>query len=72
MAVYRLFRNQAFEPETIATMTSAYADGCRPLGLDGGDQPEANAVAKQGIEFAHRGHPDPVRLRDHVLQAFQR
>jgi hypothetical protein len=72
MAVYRLFRNQAFEPETIATMTSAYADVCRALGLDDGDQPEADAVAKKVIEFAQRGERDPVRLRDRVLQAFQR
>lgn len=53
-------------------MTSAYADVCRALGLDDGDQPEANAVAKKVIEFAQRGERDPVRLRDHVLQAFQR
>ena len=70
MAVYRLFRNRAFEPETIATMTSAYADVCRVLGLDDGDQREADAVAKKVIEFAQRGERDPVRLRNHVLQAF--
>ena len=72
MAVYRLFRSKAFEPETIATMTSAYADVCRVLGLDDSDRPEADAVAKKVIEFAQRGERDPVRLRDHVLQAFQR
>jgi hypothetical protein len=72
MAVYRLFKNQAFEPETIATMTSAYADVCRMLGLDAGDRPETHAVAKKVIEFAQRGERDPVRLRNHVLQAFQR
>ena len=72
MAVYRLFKNQAFEPETIATMTSAYTDVCRALGLDDGDQSEVDAVAKKVIEFAQRGERDPVRLRDHVLQAFQR
>ena len=71
MAVYRLFRNKAFEPETIATMTSAYADVCRALGVDD-DRPEADAVAKKVIEFAQRGERDPVRLRNHVLQAFQR
>ena len=54
MAVYRLFRNRAFEPETIATMTSAYADVCRALGLDHGDQPGADAVARKVIEFAQR------------------
>jgi hypothetical protein len=71
MAVYRLFKNRAFEPETIATMTSAYADVCRALGLDDRDQPKADAIAKKVIEFAQRGERDPARLRDHVLQAFQ-
>lgn len=72
MAVYRLFRNRAFEPEAIATMTSAYADVCRALGVQDRNQAEADAVAKKVIEFAQRGERDPVRLREHVLQAFQR
>jgi hypothetical protein len=72
MAVYRLFRNKAFEPETIATMSSAYDYVCRELGLQDRDQLQANAVAKKIIEFAQRGERDPVRLRQSVLQAFQR
>jgi hypothetical protein len=72
MAVYRLFKNRAFEPETIATMTSAYTDVCRALGLNDRDQSEADAVAKKVIEFAQRGERDPVRLRNQVLEAFQR
>jgi hypothetical protein len=72
MAVYRLFRNKAFEPEAIATMTSAYADVCRELGVQDRDQLQADAVAKKIIEFAQRGERDPVRLRQSVLQAFQR
>ena len=67
MAVYRLFRNKAFEPETIATMSSAYDDVCRELGLRDRDQLQANAVAKKIIEFAQRGERDPVRLRQSVL-----
>jgi hypothetical protein len=72
MAVYGLFKNRAFEPETIATMTSAYAEVCRALGLEDSNQPEANAVARKVIEFAQRGERDPVRLREYVLQALQR
>jgi hypothetical protein len=72
MAVYRLFRNKAFEPETIEIMTSAYADVCRTLGLQDRDQSQTNAVAKKIIEFAQRGERDPVRLRQSVLQAFER
>jgi len=72
MAVYRLFKNKAFEPEAIATMTYAYADVCRALGLPDGDYPQTNVVAKKIIEFAQRGERDPARLRECVLQALQR
>jgi hypothetical protein len=80
MAVYRLFKNEAFEPETISTMTRAYADICRTLGLTDRDHPrtetlpqtenllDKNLVAKKVIEFAQRGARDPNRLRDCVLQ----
>lgn len=69
MTVYRLYKNKPFEPEALAAMTRAYADICRELGLNEGDRPEIHAVAKKVIEFAQRGDHDPVRLRDHVLQA---
>jgi hypothetical protein len=71
MAVYRLFKNKAFEPETINVMTRAYADVCQTLGLAERDDPEADAVAKKVIEFAQRGERDPVRLREHVLRALK-
>jgi hypothetical protein len=71
MAVYRLFKNKAFEPEAISIMTSAYAEVCRTLGLSGRDHPEADTVAKTVIEFAQRGERDPVRLRERVLQALR-
>jgi len=67
MAVYRLFKNRAFEPELIATMTTAYADICRALDLRDRDQLETNAVAKKIIELAQCGESDPVRLRESVL-----
>jgi len=72
MAVYRLFKNKAFEPEAIATMTAAYADVCKMLGVSDRDRPQADAVAKKVIEFAQRGERDPARLREHVLQAMRR
>jgi hypothetical protein len=54
MAVYRLFKNKAFEPEAIATMTDAYADVCRALGLRDGDHPQTNVVAKRKLSCS--GH----------------
>ncbi len=71
MTVHRLFKNEAFEPEAISTMTRAYADVCRTLGLKHDDRPGADAVAKKVVEFAQRGARDPIRLRDCVLQALR-
>lgn len=71
MTVYRLFKNKAFEPEAITVMSSAYDDVCRALGLSDRDHPQNDAVAKKVIEFAQRGERDPMRLRDHVLQALR-
>ena len=71
MAVYRLFKNQAFEPEAISGMTRAYADVCRTLGVRDGDHRETEAVAEKVIEFAQRGARDPGLLRDCVLQALR-
>lgn len=71
MTVYRLMQNKAFEPEAIATMTSAYADICRTLGVRERDHSEADAVAKKVIEYSQRGERDPVRLRESVLQALE-
>ncbi len=71
MTVYRIYKNKPFEPEAITMMTRAYADVCHELGVSEGDQSEADVVAKKVIEFAQRGDRDPVRLRDHVLQALQ-
>jgi hypothetical protein len=71
MAVYGLFRNRAFEPEAIVSMSRAYADVCRELGLGDGDRRETSRVAKTVIEFAQRGARDHVRLRDCVLEALR-
>ena len=72
MAVYRLYKDKAFEPEAITMMTSAYADVCRRLGLNDRNHPQATtAVAKKVIEFAQRGARDPARLRDCVLEALR-
>ena len=71
MAVYRLFKNKAFEPEAITIMTSAYADVCRALGLNERDPSAADIVAKKVIEFAQRGERNPARLRDWVIQALR-
>jgi len=67
MAVYRLFKNEAFEPEAISTMSDAYAEICRLLGASASR--ETDLVARTVIEFAQRGARDPIRLRACVLRA---
>jgi hypothetical protein len=71
MTVYHLYRNRAFEPETIAVMTSAYAEVCRRLGVSECDDQGTDKVAKAVIEYAQRGVSDPDRLRERVLQALR-
>jgi hypothetical protein len=84
MAVYRLFKNQAFEPEAISAMTRTYTEVCRTLGLFDGDLAdkagakatdttalEKTRVAKTVIEFAQRGARDHRQLRDCVLDALK-
>jgi hypothetical protein len=71
MAVYRLFKNEAFEPEAISSMTRVYDDVCRTLGVSDRDQRRADIVARTVIEYVQRGVRDPVGLRDRVLQALQ-
>ena len=71
MAVYRLFRNEPFEPEAIVSMTRVYADVCQALGLSEADHHQTNVVAAKVIEFAQRGARDPMLLRDCVLQSLR-
>jgi hypothetical protein len=87
MPIYRLFKNEAFEPEAISAMTRTYAEVCRALGLSDGDAAEAGGartvakpiektvdrarVAKTVIEYAQRGARDHTRLRDCVLEALK-
>jgi len=71
MPVYRLFKNQPFEPEALSAMTRTYAEVCHMLGVSDRDQSRTNAVARTVIEFAQRGARDPKRLRDCVLRALR-
>ena len=71
MTVYRLFKNEAFEPEAIVNMTRVYADVCETLGLSDTDHGETTVVAVKVIEFAQRGARDPILLRDCVLDALR-
>jgi hypothetical protein len=67
MPVHGLIRNEAFEPEMIELMGSAYEAACLRLGAA---QPATvlETVAKRIIEAAHRGERDPEALTAFALR----
>jgi hypothetical protein len=69
MAIYRLLKFYAFEPEMIASMTAAYEDALRALQLADREDPITEVVAKSIIEVAQQGETDPVRLCQLALES---
>jgi hypothetical protein len=72
VAIYRLLRERAFDPDAIEVMTFAFEDVCRELGLAQREDPLRDIVAKAIIECAEAGERDPTKLREcaqDVLQA---
>jgi hypothetical protein len=67
MAMYRLLREAAFEPEAAAAMTAAYEATLRALNLSDQQDALAELVAKKIIEAAEGGERDPIRLRIKAL-----
>jgi hypothetical protein len=62
--------HQAFEPETIETMSAAFVAACEALHLKVGDDPATRVVAEKVIELAQRGIRDPDVLRTMTLKEF--
>jgi hypothetical protein len=67
MAIYRLLKFSAFDPEEIRCMTAAYEDALRVLQLANRQDPITELVAKKIIEVAQLGERDPKRLCDNAL-----
>ena len=67
MAIYRLLKFSAFQPEEITCMTAAYEDALRVLQLADRQDPLTELVAKKIIEAAQLGERDPKRLREKAL-----
>jgi hypothetical protein len=68
MAIYRLLKFSAFQPEEITSMTAAYEDALRVLQLADRQDPITELVAKKIIEVAELGETDPVRIRELALK----
>ncbi len=67
MAIYRLLKFSAFEPEAITRMTAAYEDALCALGVTDRQDSVTELIAKKIIEIAQQGERDPVRLRGRAL-----
>ena len=64
-------RDQAFDPELIAAMGTAFADLGARLGLAPHDDPLVSYVARTVIELAHRGCRAADALADAVMQQLE-
>jgi hypothetical protein len=62
---------QAFEPETIRSMSLALERACEEMGLRPGSDPATKLVAEKIIELAQRGIRDPERFVKLILQEFR-
>jgi hypothetical protein len=69
MPLYQLLQDNAFDPEHIEAMASAFEAVCRELGLAPREDPLRDLVAQHIIEFAKRGERDPAKLTVAVLGA---
>jgi hypothetical protein len=67
VALYRLLQNSAFGPDEIESLTTAYADALRVLGLVDRTDAITEIVAKKVIEIAQTGERDPLRIRARAI-----
>ena len=70
MPITPFLAGQAFDPETIETMSGAYVAACDALRLKVGDDPATRLVAEKIINLAQRGIRDPIMLRTMTLKEF--
>ena len=68
VAIYRIFKTIAFEPEAIAIMSAAYEDALRILQLADREDPITELVAKKIIEVAQSGVTSSVLIREMALK----
>ena len=68
MAIYRIFKTMAFEPEAIARMSAAYEEVLRVLQLADRQDPITELVAKKVIDVCQSGERDPANICEQALR----
>lgn len=71
MPISPFLRNQAFDPETIEVMSSAFAEACASLGLADRSDRMTELIARQIIEAAQRGIRNQTALYLSAMQEFK-
>lgn len=71
MPITPFLRHQAFGPEQIEAMSTAFANTCQALGLSDRTEKLTEIVAQNVIELAQRGVLDPVALTEATLQSLK-
>ena len=72
MPIHPLLENEAFGPDEIRVLTTAFEDTLRTLRLTNRGDPVAEIIAKKIIELAQQGERDPVQLREHAIDFLSR
>jgi hypothetical protein len=71
MPIRRLIQQDAFDPEAIEAMATAFEAILAELGLVDRSDAMTEMVAKRIIHFAQEGVRDPVRLRELALKSLR-
>lgn len=71
MPITPFLRHQAFDPETIEVMSSAFVKACASLGLVDQSDRMTELVARQIIEAAQRGIRNDTALYLTVMHEFK-
>jgi hypothetical protein len=70
--VHPFRKTEAFDPEAIHIIVTAFEDVLRELRLTDRNSPAVEVVAKRFIAFAHQGEKDAANLRDLVLNSIRK
>lgn len=71
MPIRRFLGGQAFQPELIQQMSTAFIRACEALRLELVDDPATRLVARTIIGFAERGLKDAETLLEMTLSEFE-